>query len=202
LQDGGYSLARDEAVTLVAIGSSAGGPSALASILAALPRDFPAAIVIIQHLDPQMAPGMAAWLSQQCSFPLALAVAGDLPQPGQVLLAASDNHLVLQPSGRVAYTPEPRESVHRPSVDVFFESVSSQWRGRAVGVLLTGMGRDGARGLRAMRDAGHHTIAQDQESSAVYGMPKAAAALDAAVDILPVQRIAPRLAWLVRTKPG
>ena len=185
---------------LVAIGSSAGGPAALAAILAALPEDFAAAIVIIQHLDSQMAPGMAAWLAQQSTLPLTLAGAGDLPQPGRVLLAATDDHLVLQASGRVAYTPEPRESVHRPSVDVFFESVSSHWHGRAIGVLLTGMGRDGARGLRAMRDAGHHTIAQDRESSAVYGMPKAAAALDAAVDILPVQRIAPRLVRLVQAK--
>jgi two-component system, chemotaxis family, response regulator WspF len=186
---------------LVAIGSSAGGPAALATILAGLPVDFPAAIVIIQHLDPQMTPGMASWLAGQCTFPLAIAAAGDVPERGRVLLAGSKDHLVLQPSGRVAYTPEPREAVHRPSVDVFFASVSSYWRTRAVGVLLTGMGRDGAEGLRAMREAGHHTIAQDRDSSAVYGMPKAAAALDAAIDILPVTRIAPRLVRLVQQKP-
>jgi two-component system, chemotaxis family, response regulator WspF len=185
-------------VILVAIGSSAGGPAALATILAALPADFPAAIVIIQHLDPQMAAGMASWLAGQCTLPLTIAAAGDVPERGRVLLAASNDHLVLQPSGRLAYTPEPRETVHRPSVDVFFESVSSHWRDRAVGVLLTGMGRDGAQGLRTLRDAGHHTIAQDRDSSAVYGMPKAAAALDAAVDILPVTRIAPRLIRLVQ----
>jgi two-component system, chemotaxis family, response regulator WspF len=187
-------------VTLVAIGSSAGGPGALAAILSALPPDFPGAMVIVQHLDAHMAPGMAGWLAQQCSFPLALAVPGDVPQPGRVLLAASADHLVLQRSGRMAYTPEPRESVHRPSIDVFFESVSSLWRGPAIGVLLTGMGRDGARGLRAMRDAGLHTIAQDRESSAVYGMPKAAAALDAAIEILPLQRIASRLTQLVSAR--
>ena len=188
-------------MTLVAIGSSAGGPAALAAILGALPADFPAAIVIIQHLDPQMAPGMAAWLAQQCSFPLTLAQPGDAPLPGRVLLAATEDHLVMQPSGRVAYTPEPREAIHRPSVDVFFESVSARWQGRAVGVLLTGMGRDGAKGLRAMREAGHHTIAQDRQSSAVYGMPKAAAAIDAAVEILPMSRIAARLVRLVAPKP-
>ena len=185
-------------MTLIAIGCSAGGPAALAAILSALPPGFPGATVIIQHLDEKMAPGMAAWLAQQSGVPLARATAGDRPAPGRVLLAATANHLVLQPSGRVAYTPDPLESVYRPSVDVFFESVIRNWRGRAIGVLLTGMGRDGARGLRAMRDAGHHTIAQDRESSAVYGMPKAAAALDAAVEILPVQRIAPRLMWLLQ----
>ena len=88
------------------------------------------------------------------------------------------------------YTPEPRDYAYRPSVDVFFQSVSRLWPAQAVGVLLTGMGRDGAVGLKALRNQGHHTIAQDEASSAVYGMPKAAAALNAAVEILPISRIA------------
>ena len=92
---------------------------------------------------------------------------------------------------------EPSEYAYRPSVDVFFQSVSHHWPGEVIGVLLTGMGRDGAVGLRALRNQGHHTIAQDEASSAVYGMPKAAARLQAAVDILPVDRIAPRLMGIV-----
>ena len=94
---------------------------------------------------------------------------------------------------RLGYTPEPRDSVYRPSVDVFLHSVCRLWAGDAVGVLLTGMGRDGALGLKALRRQGHLTIAQDRATSAVYGMPKAAAALEAAVDILALERIAPRL---------
>jgi len=101
--------------------------------------------------------------------------------------------LIFKAGDRLGYTPEPREQSYRPSVDVFFESVVALWRGEVVGVLLTGMGRDGAKGLKALRGKGHYTIAQDQASSAVYGMPKAAVALDAAVDILPLGRIASRL---------
>ena len=99
----------------------------------------------------------------------------------------------LQSSGRLGYTPEPRDYVYRPSVDVFFHGVVRHWHGVAIGVLLTGMGRDGAQGLKALRAKGCLTIAQDRASSAVYGMPKAAAELDAAVEILPLARIAPRV---------
>src|SRR5437879_3570621 len=99
-------------------------------------------------------------------------------------------------SMRFAYTPEPRDYPYRPSVDVFFESVAKHWHGDVAAVLLTGMGRDGAKGLKTLRNRGHYTIAQDQATSAVYGMPKAAAALDAAVDILSLERIAPSLTQL------
>ena len=125
-----------------------------------------------------------------------VARAGEAPIPGKVLLAGTNDHLTLLAGGALAYTPHPRDYVYRPSVDVFFESVAQHWTGEAVGVLLTGMGRDGAIGLKALRNQGRHTIAQDQATSAVYGMPKAAAALGAAVDILPLDRIAPKLVAL------
>jgi chemotaxis response regulator CheB len=178
---------------LVAIGASAGGPAALATVLRGLPHDFPAAIVIVQHVDEQFAPGMATWLGQQTALTVKVAAEGDRPAPGTVLLAGTSNHLVLKGADRVGYEVEPAECSYRPSVDVLFQSVSHHWPGEAIGVLLTGMGRDGAVGLRALRNQGHHTIAQDEASSAVYGMPKAAAKLQAAVDILPVDRIAARL---------
>jgi two-component system, chemotaxis family, response regulator WspF len=178
---------------LVAIGASAGGPAALSTLLRGLPRDFPAAIVVIQHVDEHFAAGMADWLNKHSALPVRLAAECDCPTVGTVLLAGTNDHLTLTAIGGLGYTPDPRDYVYRPSVDVFFESVSRLWPGRAVGVLLTGMGSDGARGLKALRDKGHHTIAQDQASSAVYGMPKAAAALGAAVDILALERIAPRL---------
>jgi two-component system chemotaxis response regulator CheB/two-component system response regulator WspF len=178
---------------IVAIGSSAGGPMALVAVLSALPKTFPAAIVIIQHVDEQFAPGMAQWLSGRSELPVRVAREGDRPTAGTALLAGTNDHLIFKTSARLGYSSEPREISYRPSVDMFFESLSELWPGEAVGVLLTGMGRDGARGLKRMRNKGHYTIAQDEATSAVYGMPKAAATLGAAVDILPVNRIAPRL---------
>jgi chemotaxis response regulator CheB len=178
---------------LVAIGASAGGPMALKHVLSGLSRNFHAAIVIIQHVDERFAPGMAEWLNRESPVPVRVAKEGERPAAGTALLAGTNDHLVFKAADRLGYTPEPREQAYRPSVDVFFESVSKHWPGDAVGVLLTGMGRDGAKGLKTLRAKGHYTIAQDEATSAVYGMPKAAATLGAAVDILPLARIAPRL---------
>lgn len=178
---------------LVAIGSSAGGPAALEVLLKGLPRDFAAAIVLVQHVDQVFAAGMAEWLSSASGLAVRLAREGEPPQAGQVLLAGTNHHIRLLKDGTLAYTAEPVNEIYRPSIDVFFESVARFWGGDAVGVLLTGMGRDGAQGLKLMREQGFLTIAQDQQSSAVYGMPKAAAAIDAAVEIRALERIAPRL---------
>jgi chemotaxis response regulator CheB len=178
---------------LVAIGASAGGPAVLASLLHDLPKDFPAAVVIVQHVDEQFAAGMATWLNESAALHVRVAREGDRPTVGEVLLAASGDHLTLKTADRVGYTACPTDYVYRPSVDVFFHSACRLWPGDIVGVLLTGMGRDGALGLKALRDKGHHTIAQDQATSAVYGMPKAAAEINAAVDILPAGRIAWKL---------
>lgn len=175
---------------LVAIGASAGGPAALAELLGGLPAGFPAAVVIVQHVDRQFAAGMAEWLGRHCALPVRLAQEGERPAGGTVLLAGTNDHLCFRSAGRLGYTAEPKDHVYRPSVDVFFNSVCRNWPGRAVGVLLTGMGRDGAAGLKALRERGFHTIAQDQASSAVFGMPKAAIALDAACEVLPLSRIA------------
>ncbi|MET0427594.1 MAG: chemotaxis response regulator protein-glutamate methylesterase [Microvirga sp.] len=182
---------------LLAIGASAGGPAALSAVLLDLPRDFPAGVVIIQHVDERFAAGMADWLNQHSALPVRLATEGDQLVAGQVLLAGTGDHLVFKSAERLGYTQNPADEIYRPSVDVFFHSVCRWWQERAVGVLLTGMGSDGAIGLKALRDQGHHTIAQDSATSAVYGMPKAAAALSAAVEILPLGSIAPRLATLV-----
>jgi len=160
---------------LLAIGASAGGPAAVAKVLSGLPGDFPGAVVVVQHVDEQFAAGMADWLGRDSTLPVRVAVEGERPAPGTVLLAGTNDHLTLRAGGVLGYTPRPREYVYRPSVDVFFQSITRYWTGEAVGVLLTGMGRDGAVGLKALRNQGRYTIAQDQASSAVYGMPKAAA---------------------------
>lgn len=181
---------------LVAIGASAGGPAALARILSVVPVNFPAAIVVVQHVDARFALGMVQWLSQYCRLPVRVAGEGERLVSGSVLLAGTSDHLTLKSADRLGYTAEPSDYFYRPSIDVFFHSVCRHWPGEAVGVLLTGMGRDGAVGMKALRDKGCHTIAQDQASSAVYGMPKAAANLNAAADILALGEIAPRLVGL------
>jgi chemotaxis response regulator CheB len=174
---------------LLAIGTSAGGPAALVAILSQLPRDFSAAVVIIQHVDEQFAAPLAEWLNEQSALPVRLAVEGDQLAPGTVFVAGTNDHLRLTESQRLGYVREPADYFYRPSVNVFFESVASNWQGDVVGVLLTGMGRDGADGLKTLREAGAHTIAQDQATSAVYGMPKAAVQLGAAVEVLPLEQI-------------
>ncbi|MBG0841805.1 chemotaxis response regulator protein-glutamate methylesterase [Ectopseudomonas toyotomiensis] len=179
--------------SLVAIGASAGGPASLVELLRQIPADFPASIVLVQHVDEVFAAGMAQWLGSESHIPVRLAREGEVLQPATVLLAGTNNHLYLAPEGRLVYRREPADQVYRPSIDVFFESVATYWRGDAIGVLLTGMGRDGARGLKLMRERGFHTIAQDQASSAVYGMPKAAVALGAAAEVLALDRIPARL---------
>lgn len=185
---------------LLAIGASAGGPAALTSVLATLPRDLPAAVVLIQHVDAQFAAGMAAWLSRHSSIPVRVAQEGDVAAGGVILLAGTSDHLVLKTSDRLGYTPDPRDYAYRPSVDVFFHSVRKRWAGEVVAVLLTGMGRDGAAGLKAIHDRGWHTLAQDRATSAVYGMPKAAAELGAAGEILPLDRIGPRAVEIITRK--
>ncbi len=193
--DAGQAATRaEQPVGLVAIGASAGGPGALATLLGHLPRNFKAALVVIQHIDGMFVNGMAEWLNQHSVMPVRLAREGDRLEAGVVLLAGAGEHLVMKGPDRLGYSKEPAHSVHKPSIDVFFASVCKHLRGNAVGVILTGMGADGARGLKNLRDKGYYTIAQDQATSTVYGMPKAAVTLDAAVDILPVQDIAPRLA--------
>ncbi|MEP6914670.1 MAG: chemotaxis response regulator protein-glutamate methylesterase [Acidobacteriota bacterium] len=182
---------------LIAIGASAGGPAVLATLLRELPSDFPAAVVIVQHVDEQFAAGMATWLNDITALPVRVAIEGDRPQIGEVLLASTGDHLTMKTPERVGYTADPLDYVYRPSVDVFFHSACRLWRGDVVGVLLTGMGRDGALGLKALRDHGHYTIAQDEATSAVYGMPKAAATINAAVAILPGGSIAAKLIGLL-----
>lgn len=185
---------------LVGIGASAGGPAALATILSHLPHNLPAALVIVQHIDAEFAPAMATWLDEQSNLPVRIAHEGDRPQMSTALLAASNDHLVLLDTQTLGYRSDPVGYSYRPSVDVFFESVARHQKKNVVAVLLTGMGRDGAKGLKLLREAGAVTIAQDRASSVVYGMPKAAAELDAAVEILPLDAIAPRLVQLC-TRP-
>ncbi|MDZ4262725.1 MAG: chemotaxis response regulator protein-glutamate methylesterase [Pseudomonadota bacterium] len=182
---------------LVAIGASSGGPHALAEVLSALPADFSSPVVIIQHVDENFSSELAQWLDKKCALNVKLARSGDSLMPGQVLIAGTNDHLIIRPDNLLDYTPFPREMSYRPSVDIFFNSVADNWKGNVVAVLLTGMGRDGAEGLLHLRNKGMHTIAQNEATCAVYGMPKAAVKLNAAVDILPLDQIGSALVTLL-----
>jgi two-component system response regulator WspF len=179
----------DGSQCLLAIGASTGGPKALSVVLQALPPDFPVPVVIVQHVDPEFSQGLAVWLDEQTPLSVQTAVEGQKPAPGGVYLAATADHLVMTSDHGFHYTAHPKENPYRPSVDAFFNSLLSVEGLRGIAVLLTGMGRDGAAGLLALKQAGWFTIAQDQRSSTIYGMPRAAAELKAAQAILPIGEI-------------
>jgi two-component system response regulator WspF len=178
---------------LVVIGSSTGGPAALLAIFKTLPKDFPAAIVVVQHVDVSFSSDLAEWLGHQCHLPVHVAKAGCQPEKGKIWIAGTNDHLVMTPEKKLIYRKEPRDIVYRPSVDVFFHSVAANWSARGTAIILTGMGRDGAEGLLSLRKSGWNTIAQDKETSVVFGMPKAAIECHAALKILPIDRIAREL---------
>jgi len=174
---------------LLAIGASTGGPKAVADLLRLLPPDDTLATVVVQHVDVAFASGLARWLGERTGHAVDVVEPGRRPVAGTVLLAGTNDHLVLTAAGALDYRPEPRDVFFRPSVDVFFESLADHWPAIGTAVLLTGMGRDGARGMLRLRSRGWHTIAQDEASSVVWSMPKAAIDIGAASAVLPVERM-------------
>ena len=182
---------------VLAIGASAGGPKAVAQLLARLPRELPAAVVIVQHVDTQFAAGLAGWLSDQAQLRVDVAQEGRRLRVGEVVIAGSSDHLVVTPGLRLKYSYEPQESSYRPSIDVFFQTMANNWpqdrAAKSAAVLLTGMGRDGAEGLLRLHEKGWYTVAEHEDSCVVYGMPRAAIELGAVTDVLPLPRIAPAI---------
>lgn len=177
---------------VVGIVASTGGPAALAEVLGALPANYPLPIVIVQHLAAGFAPHLAQWLNDSCALEVRVATSGALLLPGVVLLAGETRHLIVEAGGRVALVPDSAEQ-YCPSGDRLLASLARSFRERAVGVVLTGMGKDGAAGLLKVRRVGGITIAQDGPSSVVDGMPRAARESGAAGEVLPLSRIAPAL---------
>jgi len=185
-------LSRAPSGTIFAIGASTGGTEAIACVLTKLPESSPA-IVITQHIPPVFSKAFANRLNEICALEVREAADGDVVRPGLALIAPGDYHMVLRNSGgqySVSIKTGPRVCYQRPSVDVLFSSVAEAAGKRAVGVLLTGMGSDGAHGLLQMRRAGARTIAQDEATCVVYGMPREAVALGAAAQILPLNSVA------------
>jgi two-component system response regulator WspF len=174
---------------LVAIGASTGGPLAVARVLAGWRAPPDTAIVVVQHIDAAFAATLAKWLGAQLPMPVRAAADGAPLEGGMVHVARTNDHLRLARDLRLRYDDQPRDLVYRPSIDVFFQSVAQHWHGAATAVLLTGIGRDGAAGLLALRQAGKATIAQDEASCLVYGMPRAAAEIGAAEKILSIENI-------------
>lgn len=184
---------------VIAIGASTGGTEAIREVLTALPADIPG-IVIVQHMPPGFTASFAQRLDKLCAINVKEAADGDRVLPGHALIAPGAFHLEMRRSGAEYYVrvfdgaPVNR---HRPSVDVLFDSCAENAKHNVVGVILTGMGDDGARGLRKMRDAGAHTIAQDEKTCVVFGMPKEAIAMGGAETVLPLHHISNALVGIM-----
>lgn len=182
---------------LVVIGASTGGPRIVYQLLSELPRDFAAAVVVIQHIAEGFSSGMAEWLASASSLPISLAFEGQLLQPGEVLLTPDRRDILITSIGAVHLSDNPL-LIQRPSIDITMQAAADVFGPLAIGVLLTGMGRDGAYGMLTIQKAGGYTIAQDEASSTIFGMPRAAIELGAAQEVLPPAQIAPRLVALVQ----
>jgi two-component system chemotaxis response regulator CheB len=177
------------------IGASTGGPQVLYNILSSLPANFPLPILCVQHISEGFLKGLVDWLNSGCALSVTIAQPGILPLPGTVYFAPERVHLEIDHQGRLAWLDAMPVDGHRPSVTVLFKSVAAYYRRATIAVLLTGMGRDGAAGMQAISQAGGLTIAQDEASCVVFGMPREAIALGAAQHILPSTEIAP---WLLK----
>jgi len=174
--------------SILAIGASTGGPKAVMSIVKTLPADFKASVFIVQHISSGFARGFAQWLDLECRLPVRVAESGHLPMGGEVLVAPNDCHMTLE-GDRLLLSDSPPVNSCKPSIDVFFASLAEMKGAQTVGVLLTGMGKDGAQGLALLHENGSATIVQDEKSCVVFGMPKAAIFLNAADEILPLSEI-------------
>jgi two-component system chemotaxis response regulator CheB len=197
---GAHSRTLTAAPQVIAIGVSTGGPAALVEILRGLPSDFPIPILLVIHLGKLFAPAFAEWLDGQSPMRVAYARDGEqLPSfgDGRVLMASPDRHLVVR-QGRLRLTEDAERHSCRPAVDVLFASLAQELGSHCAACLLTGMGKDGAEGLLAIRRAGGSTIAQDESTSVVFGMPREAILLGAAEQVLPLEKIAPALSALAR----
>lgn len=185
---------------VIAIGGSTGGPAAVVEILRGLPVDFPIPILLVIHIGEPFGLAFADWLDGLSAVRVRYARDGeDLPTPGQagVVMARAGSHLIVQ-RGKLRLTRDRERNSCRPSIDVLFESLAGELGGQTAACLLTGMGRDGASGLLALRQAGALTIAQDEASSVIFGMPKEAIQIGAAERVLPLNQIGPVLAGVAR----
>ena len=184
---------------IVAIGASTGGPPALQTILSQLPGSFSLPILCVQHISVGFLQGLISWLAAQCKLKIQIARSGEIPQPGNVYFAPENSHLIVDPRGRLQPSSAPPIDGHRPSVTAMFRKVAEYYGDAAIGVLLTGMGHDGGEGMQALATAGALTIAQDEASCVVFGMPGDAVERGAARAVLPLKDIASALMEAAKT---
>lgn len=182
---------------IIGIGASTGGPQAFLEILTHLPASLPVPVICVQHISAEFMQGLVDWLAPQCRLKVTTAETGVVPQAGTVYFPRSGSHLIVDSQGRLECIDSPVYQGHRPSISVTFTSLARYYGNRASGVLLTGMGRDGVEGMQAIEQTGGTTIAQDEQSSIVFGMPKAAIAANAARYVLALTKIAPALLKLL-----
>jgi len=183
--------------SIVALAASTGGPGALRSVLDALPFDFPVPILVVQHLSPGFLGGFVEWLGSTCRLPIKIAAQGDQLTRGTVYIAPEDRHLTVTGQGQVRFTADAPVDGFRPSASVLFESVANLYGRSAVAAILTGMGRDGVIGLRRIRELGGRIIAQDEQTSSVWGMPAAAIDEGLADFVLPISMVPAKLVEMV-----
>jgi two-component system chemotaxis response regulator CheB len=191
--------AREGAFDVVALASSAGGLGALSEVLSALPSNFPAAIAVVQHLDPRHRSLMAKILSGRTALTVKEAEEGDRLQNGTVYVAPPDKHLLINGDGTISLSNSKMVHFVRPSADLLFESVAGSYKDRAIGVVLTGSGSDGAMGVQAIKKMGGTVIAQDEETAEFFGMPGAAIQSGSVDFVLPLKEISAALVTLVMT---
>lgn len=184
------------AIQLVVMAASTGGPSTLVHILQQLPDTFPVPVLIVQHVTAGFAQGLADWLNSQIALSVQVGSHAYRPQPGQVIIAPDNYHMLINKQGRIVLSKTPPVHGLRPAADYLFQSTAEAYGKNAVGVILTGMGNDGAQGLQAMNKVGAYTIAQDEASCVVFGMPAAAIKLNAVTQVQPSNRIADSLLQL------
>ena len=184
-------------IPIVVIGASTGGPRVIRQILAGLPLQFPAAILVVQHIAQGFSGGMAEWLNASVALPVTIAKEGDHFAPGHVLLVPDRHDLLVQPTGAIHLSNQPL-LLQRPAIDIAMQSVVAIFGAVTTGVLLTGMGRDGAVGMRAIRRAGGLTMAQDEASCTIFGMPRAAIELGAVALVLSPDQISVALTQRIK----
>lgn len=187
---------------VAAVGASTGGPPALRELLGSLGRGFPLPLLVAQHISPGFEVPLANWLGQEGTLPVRVARAGESPEPGVCLVAPGGSHMTVAADGRIRIETPRSPDGPTPSVDRLFASLRELYGGRVVAALLTGMGRDGADELLRLRQAGALTLAQDEESSAIFGMPGEAVRAGAAVHVLPPASIAQAMLLALRTSSG
>ncbi len=179
-----HTETRPRDYSIIGVGVSTGGPGVLRHILKKLPENFSPGIVVVQHITDGYTQGLAEWLDSECRVTVKVAENGELIRSGTVYLAPDKYHIKVSPAGKIRYDDSPALGGHKPAADVLLKSIAATFGSSAIGIILTGMGRDGAEGILQIKNAGGYTIAQNQESCVVYGMPRAAIELGAANKVL------------------